>query len=261
VGLVVRQQGRGQAGVVAVVDPVEGVGQLLGLVSGDEGRRPPVKDRPGHGGGGRDLLEAGRENQRRASEIAAPEGQGLGLDGGLHTGVDLLEPGGGVQSRRRVLAGGVSVGAVDDGELHQLPLLQLVLTVAHCQQLLDFIHCPLEFEGCSVLRVLDCDQHVELVIEMLPVGFAPVLFLLLLVPHGALPPDHHLAARLLLQLLGCQPSGSKDSSDKVKLWMFFDRNINFFCVYDGGSDRLGQTERLLHVAVDLKQVVADLSDL
>ena len=45
------------------------------------------------------------------------------------------------------------------------------------------------------------------------------------------------------------------------LWMFFDRNINFFCVYDGGSDRLGQTERLLHVAVDLKQVVADLSDL
>ena len=98
VGLVVRQQGRGQAGVVAVVDPVEGVGQLLGLVSGDKGRRPPVKDRPGHGGGGRDLLEAGRENQRRASEIAAPEGQGLGLDGGLHAGVDLLEPGGGVQS-------------------------------------------------------------------------------------------------------------------------------------------------------------------
>ena len=31
---------------------------------------------------------------------------------------------------RWVLAGGVSVGAVDDGELHQLPLLQLVLTVA-----------------------------------------------------------------------------------------------------------------------------------
>ena len=31
---------------------------------------------------------------------------------------------------RRVLAGGVSVGAVDDGELHKLPLLQLVLAVA-----------------------------------------------------------------------------------------------------------------------------------
>ena len=98
VGLVVGQQGRGQAGVVAVVDPVEGVGQLLGLVSWDEGRRPPVKDRPGHGGGGRDLLEPGRENQRRASEIASPEGQGLGLDGGLDTGADLREPGAGVQT-------------------------------------------------------------------------------------------------------------------------------------------------------------------
>ena len=31
---------------------------------------------------------------------------------------------------RRVLAGGVPVGAVDDGELHQLPLLQLILAVA-----------------------------------------------------------------------------------------------------------------------------------
>ena len=98
VGLVVRQQRRGQAGVVAIVDPIEGVRQLLGLVSWDEGGRPPVKDRPGHAGGGRDLLEPGRENQRRTSEIAASEGQGLGLDGGLHTGVDLLEPGGGVQT-------------------------------------------------------------------------------------------------------------------------------------------------------------------
>ena len=42
--------------------------------------------------------------------------------------------------------------------------------------------------------------------------------------------------------------------------MFFDRNINFFCVNDGGSDRVGQTEGLLHVAVDLKQIVADLPD-
>jgi hypothetical protein len=40
VGLVVGQQGGGEAGVVAVVDPVQGVGQLLGLVSGDEGRGP-----------------------------------------------------------------------------------------------------------------------------------------------------------------------------------------------------------------------------
>ena len=95
-GLVVGQQGRGEAGVVAVVDPVQGVWQLLGLVSGDEGGRPPIEDRPGHGGGGRDLLEAGREDQRGSAQVAAPEGEGLGLDGGLHTGVDLLQP------RRRV---------------------------------------------------------------------------------------------------------------------------------------------------------------
>ena len=37
---------------------------------------------------------------------------------------------------RRVLAGGVSVGAVDDGELHQLPLLQLVLALALKHRLL-----------------------------------------------------------------------------------------------------------------------------
>ena len=97
--LVVGQQGGGEAGVVAVVDPVQGVGQLLGLVGGDEGGRAPIEDGPGHAGGGRDLLEAGREDQGRPAEVAAPEGEGLGLDGGLHAGVDLLEPG------RRVEAG------------------------------------------------------------------------------------------------------------------------------------------------------------
>ena len=56
--------------------------------------------------------------------------------------------------------------------------VNLKWTTHHCQQLLDFIHCSLEFESCSVLGVLDCDQNVELVVEMLPVGFAPVLFLL-----------------------------------------------------------------------------------
>ena len=91
-GLVVGQQGGGEAGVVAVVDPVQGVGQLLGLVSRDEGRGPPVQDRPGHAGGGRDLLKAGREDQRGSAQVAAPEGQGLGLDGGLDAGVNLLQP-------------------------------------------------------------------------------------------------------------------------------------------------------------------------
>lgn len=97
-GLVVRQQGRGQVGVVAIVDPIQCVGELLGLVCGDEGRGPPVQDRPGHGGGGRDLLEAGRQNQRRPAQVAAPEGEGLGLDGRLDAGVDLLQPRGRVQA-------------------------------------------------------------------------------------------------------------------------------------------------------------------
>ena len=96
-GLVVGQQGGGEPGVVAVVDPVQGVGQLLGLVGADEGRGSPVEDLA-HAGGGRDLLQAGREDQRRPAEVAAPEGQGLGLDGGLDAGVDLLQPGSRVQS-------------------------------------------------------------------------------------------------------------------------------------------------------------------
>ena len=96
--LVVSQQGRGEAGVVAVVDPVQGVGQLLGLVSRDEGRGPPVEDRPGHAGGGGDLLQPGGENQRRTAEVAAPEGESLGLDGGLHAGGDLLQSGRRVKS-------------------------------------------------------------------------------------------------------------------------------------------------------------------
>ena len=96
--LVVSQQGRGETGVVAVVDPVQGVGQLLGLVSRDEGRGPPVEDRPGHAGGGGDLLQPGGEDQGRTAKVAAPEGQRLGLDSGLHAGVDLLQPRRGVKS-------------------------------------------------------------------------------------------------------------------------------------------------------------------
>ena len=95
--LIVRQQRRSQIGVVPVVrDPVLGVQQLLGLVGADEGGRTPVQDGPGHAGGGRDLLKAGREDQRGSAQVAAPEGQGLGLDGRLDAGVNLLQP------RRRV---------------------------------------------------------------------------------------------------------------------------------------------------------------
>ena len=40
---------------------------------------------------------------------------------------------------------------------------------------------------------------------------------LLLISHGSLAPDHHLAARLLLQLLSRQASGAKNTPNKVKL--------------------------------------------
>ena len=40
---------------------------------------------------------------------------------------------------------------------------------------------------------------------------------LLFVPHGSLASHHHLAPSLLLQLLGCQPPGSQDPPNEVKL--------------------------------------------
>ena len=113
VRLVVRQQRRGEVGgVVAVVrrDPVQRVRQLrAGLVhaaGGDEGRGSAGHGRglvrhegPGHAGGGGDLLQARREDERRPAEVAAAECEGLGLDGGLHRGVGRdLEPGRRVQT-------------------------------------------------------------------------------------------------------------------------------------------------------------------
>ena len=113
VRLVVRQQRRGEVGgVVAVVrrDPVQRVRQLrAGLVhaaGGDEGRGPAGHGRglvrhegPGHAGGGGDLLQPRREDERRPAEVAAAECEGLGLDGGLHRGVGGdLEPGRRVQA-------------------------------------------------------------------------------------------------------------------------------------------------------------------
>jgi hypothetical protein len=40
---------------------------------------------------------------------------------------------------------------------------------------------------------------------------------LLLVPHGALATHHHLAARLLLQLLGGQAAGAEDTTHEIEL--------------------------------------------
>ena len=45
----------------------------------------------------------------------------------------------------------------------------------------------------------------------------PVGLYLFLVPHGALPPDHDLAAGLLLQLLGGHAAGAEDAAHKVEL--------------------------------------------
>lgn len=40
---------------------------------------------------------------------------------------------------------------------------------------------------------------------------------LLLVSHGAFASHHDLAARLCLQLFGCQAPGPQDSSHKIEL--------------------------------------------
>ena len=42
--------------------------------------------------------------------------------------------------------------------------------------------------------------------------------------------------------------------------MFFDWNIDLFCMNDGGSHGVWQTEGLLHIAVDLEQVVTHFAN-
>ena len=72
----------------------------------------------------------------------------------------------------------VPVCSVDDGELHELPLLELVLALGDGQQLLDLVDGARKLHLSAVLRVLDRDEHVQLVVEVLPVGLAAVLVLL-----------------------------------------------------------------------------------
>lgn len=111
-------------------------------------------------------------------------------------------------------------------------------TYGRNEQLLDLVDGPLELHFGPVLRVLDRDEHVQLVVQVLPVGLAAVLLLLrtvrgkplinwqrvnsnagylLLVPHRAPPTDHDLAAGLLLQLFGSHAARAEDPAHKVEL--------------------------------------------
>ena len=63
------------------------------------------------------------------------------------------------------------------------------------QQLLDLVDGPLEFDLGPVVRVLHCDQDVEVLAEVLPVGLPPVHLLLgdrtgLFEMHGHACPVH-----------------------------------------------------------------------
>lgn len=87
-----------------------------------------------------------------------------------------------------------TVGAVDDGQLHQLLALELVgavrlnvsrtvaclseSTYGRDKQLLDLLDGVLHLDLRSVGRVLALNEHVELVLEVLPVGTAAVVVLL-----------------------------------------------------------------------------------
>ena len=48
--------------------------------------------------------------------------------------------------------------------------------------------------------------------------------------------------------------------NKTYFWMFFDWNIHLLSVNDGRTNSIGQNERLLHVAIYLKQVRSDFTD-
>jgi hypothetical protein len=46
------------------------------------------------------------------------------------------------------------------------------------EEALDFVNCTLKLELRAYFRVLDGEQDVEIVLQVLPVGFASVLVLL-----------------------------------------------------------------------------------
>ena len=48
--------------------------------------------------------------------------------------------------------------------------------------------------------------------------------------------------------------------NETYFWMFFDWNIDLLRVNDGRTHTIGQNERLLHVAIYLKQVRSDFTD-
>ena len=52
------------------------------------------------------------------------------------------------------------------------------MTYGGHEQFLDLVDGALQFDFGAVLRVLDGDEHVQLVVQVLPVGFAAILLLL-----------------------------------------------------------------------------------
>ena len=57
-------------------------------------------------------------------------------------------------------------------------LQRIVKFTYHSEQLLDFVHCSLQLQCCSVLWVFHRDQDMQLIIQMLPIRFASVLLFL-----------------------------------------------------------------------------------
>lgn len=53
-----------------------------------------------------------------------------------------------------------------------------IIQTHHCQQLLDLLDGPFKFQLCPVLWVLHGDEHVQLVVQVLPVWLPAVLLLL-----------------------------------------------------------------------------------
>lgn len=46
------------------------------------------------------------------------------------------------------------------------------------QEFLNFIHCPLKLHFSPILCILHSDQHMELVVQMFPIRFTPILLFL-----------------------------------------------------------------------------------
>lgn len=87
------------------------------------------------------------------------------------------------------------------------------------EEFLDLVDGPLELDLGTVVRVLHCDQDVEVLVEVLPVGLTPVHLLLKHTKIGEKKRLVCLDAPHKLRPFYCREGGEKQDFTFLLLWL------------------------------------------